>query len=117
MYTHPSPYAEHRTTSSTGADIGTAAPCSTGFARTGVLRLGNKFGRREWRAEPIVCVWVCVVVPATLPAPGRPAREDSSRDCPAARLDWVIVGGTGDCTTLRAGLSEPDLGGVGGTDG
>lgn len=38
-----------------GAVMGTTAPCSTGFASTGILRLGKRFGRREWRAVPTVC--------------------------------------------------------------
>lgn len=59
-YAQPSPYAELLTTSSTGADMGTTAPCSTGFASTGVLRLGKRCGRREWSAVPTVCG--CVVV-------------------------------------------------------
>ena len=59
-YAQPSPYAELLTTSSTGADMGTTAPCRTGLASTGVLRLGNRCGRREWSAVPTVCS--CVVV-------------------------------------------------------
>lgn len=94
-YTHPSPYAEHRTNSSTGADRGTTAPCRTGLARTGVLRLGNKFGSRLCSAVPIVCG--CML------------------GLPRAAGDWLALGlgleiwmdgGMGDCTTLSEGESE-----------
>lgn len=57
--------------------MGTTAPCSTGLANTGVLRLGNKCGRRLWSAVPIVC-----------------------------GCDVATEGGSGDCTNLRAGAPE-----------
>lgn len=89
--------------------MGTAAPCSTGFARTGVLRLGNRWGKIEWSAVPIVCVWVCGV-----PADTEPETRDEER-----RVDWLIccwdcvadnVGGMGDWTTLRKGEFESQSG-------
>ena len=35
--------------------MGTMAPWRTGLAKIGVLRLGNKEGKREWRVMPRVC--------------------------------------------------------------
>lgn len=84
-YAHPSPYAELLTTPSIGADMGTTAPCSTGFANTGVLRLGNRCGRRVWSAVPTVCG--CVEPLLLL-------------------LDGCREGGSGDCTNLSDGVSE-----------
>lgn len=80
MYTHPSPYAELLTTSSTGADIGSTAPCSTGLASTGVLRLGNKFGSKACNAVPRVCGCGVLEKAAWL----------------AAMLEGGSVGGSGD---------------------
>lgn len=54
IYAQPSPYEELLTTSSIGADIGITAPCNTGFARTGVLRLGNRFGSNVCKTVPTV---------------------------------------------------------------
>jgi hypothetical protein len=94
IYAHPSPYAQLLTSSSIGADIGTAAPCRTGFARTGVLRLGKRLGSSQCSAEPIV--WTCEA--------GLFRRI----------VDWLvfvvagILGGSGDWTTLRDG--EPESG-------
>ena len=85
--THPSPYAALRATSSRGADIGKTTPCNIGFAKTGIRRLGKRFGNKECRADPTV--WGCI----------RPADEPVPVD------DW-IEGETGDWTTLSAGLSE-----------
>lgn len=53
-YAHPSPYAELLTTSSIGADMGSTAPCNTGFAKTGVLRLGNRLGSNVCSTPPMV---------------------------------------------------------------
>lgn len=82
--THPSPYAALRATSSRGANIGRTTPCNIGFAKTGIRRLGNRFGNKECRADPIV--WGCI----------RPADELVLID------DWM-EGEIGDWTTLRAG--------------
>lgn len=84
--THPSPYAALRATSSKSADMGSTTPCKIGFAKTGIRRLGKRFGNRECRADPTV--WGCV----------RPADE------PVLVDDW-IKGEIGDWTTLRAGRS------------
>ncbi|OOO11603.1 General substrate transporter [Aspergillus oryzae] len=59
------------------------APWSTGFANTGVLRLGNRFGRSECKAEPIVCVCGVILL-----------RERAN--WLAATLEGGINGGTGD---------------------
>lgn len=86
-YAHPSPYAELLTTSSMGADMGSTAPCNTGLARTGVLRLGNRFGSNVWSTPPTVCG--CIL-----------GLDRELIDW----LDWVfdvgIDGGSGDCTTF-----------------
>lgn len=52
---HPSRYATSLKSPSTCALIGTTTPCRTGRARIGVLRLGNKVGRRACIAVPSVC--------------------------------------------------------------
>src|SRR5205814_2899558 len=78
---HPSAYAAHRTSSSKSLLMGTMAPCRTGLARTGVRRLGNKFGKRVCSAVPKV--WGCPAVD-----PMRPLGADELVE-PAA-----IVGGT-----------------------
>lgn len=87
---HPSAYAALRTTSSTGAVIGTTAPCSTGFARTGNRLLGKMPGIRELSAVPIV--WICCW-------DGRP-------EAPGDAEVPGTTGGNVDCITLRDGLAE-----------
>lgn len=94
MAAHPSPYAELLTTSSIGGDIGTTAPCKTGLARTGILRLGNKLGRRECSAVPMVWVWVPLIELRGL-----------------LDVDVIAIGGRGDCKTLSDG--DPESGGRG----
>lgn len=88
IYAHPSPYAEHLATSSIGADIGTTAPCSTGLARTGILRLGNRCGRSECRAVPMVCGCAVVV------------------ESPLPDVDVGSEGESGDCTSFNEGAPE-----------
>jgi hypothetical protein len=92
---HPSPYAALRATSSRGAVIGSTTPCKTGFAKTGIRRLGKRFGSRVWRADPTVCSCIRVPDGVTLVV------VVEEEDCVIG-----IEGGTGDWTTLRAGLCE-----------
>ena len=54
---NPSVNAAALMRSSTGALMGTTAPCNTGAAKTGFLLLGNTVGRIWFRAVPRVFGW------------------------------------------------------------
>jgi len=54
-HNHPSGYAASRINSSSGAENGTGAPCSTTFASTGSRLLGNSVGSTVLSANPSVC--------------------------------------------------------------
>lgn len=68
--------------SSTEAPKGTTAPCSTAFARIGVLRLGKSEGNNVCRAVPRVCA------SRELGWPGV-TRDWTTRKCPDVGSDAV----------------------------